>query len=266
MRLKPSLWETTRGSAPDEFYLTALELETPENLGRPCQPLALLTRTRLPEIPAFTAYLQVQKTSEVLCTSIAQSFRPTTTELEHLTTFTLRIYKDVFNKTYETNQSQMSYWLAPILSESRVTTEEQSAERLIDWPTVKNVYENEELKWTMATPHSWLSNRYVIDRWDGGRRFFSDKVVPEMRPLDPLPAGCAPHRYDQNILDYSVSLFSKARGRAKWQDDQPVFLAHRNLHRLNWLDQLQEQELKAMTVSYLCPEPLKFSAVSAVVV
>jgi len=65
-----------------------------------------------------------------------------------------------------------------------------------------------------------------------------------------------------SILDYTVSLFSKSRARATWREDQPVIRAERVLHRLNLLDERTEKEKTVNTRSYLCPEPLKVSAVS----
>lgn len=262
MKTKPTLWEATRGSWPNELYLTVLDLESPENLGRPYQPLALLTRTCLPDFPSILLYLQVKKTSHLRCTAIQKSIRISEQTLTELNIFMLRIYKDIFNKKFENNVAQMSYWLAPVLEHQKIDREEKSPELLIDWEIVKEVSSKEELKWDTDMPHSYLANRYLVDRWDGGRRFFSVKVMPEMRPQDPVPPDAVPHKYMTSILDYSVTLFKKSRERATWSPDQPVLLANKVLHRLNWLDDFTENEIGGKTTSYLCPEPLLISAVS----
>lgn len=264
MRIKPDLWEETRGAIPQVLYLTILELESPEGLDRPCQPLAILTRTRLPAFPPFVLHLNSGQSSQVLCTSVASSLQVTALSLEILTSFTLRIFKDIFAKVYEVDPSQMSYWLAPIIQSQRQDKTPEHADALLDWPALDLVQSCEELPWTMETPHNQLANRFLVDRWDGGRRFFSVGVVPGMHPLDPVPPGCAPCKYRLNILDYSVSLFAKSRARATWCHDQPVIEAHRILHRRNWLDQIDEKEKEQRTLAFVCPEPLRISAVSVV--
>ena len=262
MRVKPEVWERSWGDIPAELYMTVLNVKDAEALGRPLQPLALLTRFRIPKIPSFPLHLRPDTSSEALCRPLTSSIKLTSPMLRKLTSFTLRIYKDIFNKTYETNEASMSYWLAPLLnnlSENILICEPRS---LIDWPILDHVHDNEEIPWTIDTPVENLSNQYLIDRWDGGRRFFSIGVAPDLKPSDPVPEGSAAHKYMDTILDYTVSLFSKSRARATWRKDQPVLLAHRVLHRRNWLDGWNEAEQNVKTLSYLCPEPLKFSAVS----
>lgn len=261
MKIKPSLWEACRGVWPHELYLTIIELESPERLGRPCQPLALLTRTRLPDFPSILLYLQADHTTQLRSTSIRYSFKVTEDSLAALNNFTLRVYKDIFNKKFEENVAEMSYWLAPVIATRIIDREEVSPEGLIDWPVVDEVFQKEELGWDQSKPHSYLANRYFVDKWDGGRRFFSEKVLPEMRPHDPVPQDAAPHKYNDSILDYSITLFKNSRMKASWSPDQPVILAHRVLHRLNWLDNFTEKEKGVPTTSYICPEPLLISVV-----
>ena len=261
MRIKPSVWEKTRGSLPAELHLTVLDLENPEAMGRPYQPLALLTRTPLLTFPPFNLHLQPGQTSSVACSSNLTSIKLTQSSLTLLTTFTLRIFKDIFNKVYEVNEPQMSYWLAPVINASPQGIQKRSSDTLIDWKTLEFVHNNDEIKWDSNMSSDALANRFLVDRWDGGRRFFSERVVPELRPLDPLPEGCAPHKYQDNILDYTVSLFSKSRTRVTWNHDQPVILAQRIVHRRNWLDDFDDSEKIAKTLSYVCPEPLRISAV-----
>ena len=261
MKSKPSLWEETRGSHPERLFITVLELESPKSLGRPCQPLAILTRTKLPKFPPFLLHLHVNKKSNLLCDSISRSFKIDALKLDQLTDFTLRIYKDIYNKTFEVNERQMSYWLAPIVIDWKCYGTEQDAEQVVDWTMLEHIQQHPELAWSINTPHDQIINRYLIDRWDGGRRFFSVAVEPTMQPLDPVPEGIPARKWMNSILDYSVSLFSRSRLRATWREDQPVMRVEKVSHRLNWLDELTEKEKKAETTCYVCPEPLKFSAV-----
>lgn len=260
MRIKPSIWEETRGSVPEELYMTILGLSNPEFLDRPSQPLALLTRVPMFLFPSFPIYVKPGVATDVLCKPMLQSIVITGHILNKLTRFTLCIYKDIFNKTYEQDEAQMSYWLAPLLDHEIFDVDTPRPQDLIDWKTVDYVYGHEDVSWTPEVPLEKLGDRYLIDRWDGGRRFFSVGVAPEFRPSDPVPEGCAPHKYTKTILDYTVSLFSKSRARATWRPDQPVVLAHRVLTRRNWLDDWSQSERDVKTLSYVCPEPLKFSA------
>lgn len=242
--------------------MTVLALESAKALGRSSQPLALLTRFPFPKLPSFPLHLRPGNRSDIRCIPLITSVVLPDTMLPKLTSFTLRVYKDIFNKTYETNDQNMSYWLAPVTRSLPIDLENAQPESLIDWPIIQLVYENEEIPWSIDLPLGRLSDRYLIDRWDGGRRFFSIEVAPELKPSDPVPDGSAAHKYMNSIIDYTVSLFSKSRARATWRIDQPVILAHRILHRRNWLDDWSEAEETVKTLSYICPEPLKFSAVS----
>ena len=273
MRLKPKLWEEHRGSRPDVLYVTVLDLEKPENLGRPCQPIAILTRTRLPHFPPFCLHLQVGKVSDLLCKSFERSFSITDLKLAALTEFTLRIYLDIFNKKFEENEAQMSYWFAPILKDLPMEIEMESPARIIDWSLIELVSLNNEIKWTLDDPYSKLHDRFLVDQYDGERRFYSEKVIPGMGPLDKVPEDAAVwtdgkdrRKGAQDIWDYSVRLYAKqkifARNKSDWMTDQPVVLAHRIPLRRNWLDAWAEDERRVETKSYLLPGPLLISVVS----
>ena len=266
MMIKPSLWARTRGTRPTTLYITMLELEKPEDLGRPIAPLALLTRTPLPDFPAFLFHLQNDKTSNVRCTSISEPFVIDSSQLGQLNEFTLRIYYDIFNKKFEVNEPEMSYWLAPASSCWVNGGSGEKPHSLIDWPTVKYVAKTPEIKWTADFPNDELVNRYLVDKWDGGRRWISTGLEPGMKPSDPVPGNPVKQKYMDNIINYSVTLFKNSRTKVTWQEDQPVIRAERILYRLNWLDTFTEQEKNVVSRSYVCPEPLKISALPIKVV
>lgn len=269
MRIKPKLWAETRGSRPERLYMTVLQLETPENLGRSCQPLALLTRTRLPELPAFPLYLYADKTSNVLCKSLPGSFEVDVPIMIELTEFTHRIYNDMFNKIYEVNEAVMSYWLAPVVPGWMRYITKQDPKMLIDWTTVKFVHQNqEEFTWTPDTPHDKLLDRFVVDRFLGSRRFYSEAVETTLRPRDPIPEGSVRNKnkkFRKDILDHSVSLWSNSRKSQVFHEDQPVMRMYQIPTRRNFLDRMTEDDKKDdqkdQTTCYVCPEPLRFSAV-----
>ena len=263
MKIKPSLWERTRGSLPSELFLTVLSLENPENLGRSCQPLALLTRTRLPSTPPFPLHLQVGKVSQLLCTSISTSLGIGSTTLADLTEFTLRIYYDIFNKKFEKNEHQMSYWLAPIVKTWEASRDCSPPSELIDWAVLARVSKYTDTPWTVDTPNNEIIDRYLVDKFTGANRFYSLEIKPDLKPSDPVPEGAAKAKNMDSIISYTTSyLFKNSKSKAKWEDDQPVILAHKILHRLNLLDEITEKEKGVNTTAYLCPQPLKISAVS----
>ncbi|KAG8527658.1 uncharacterized protein KY384_007811 [Bacidia gigantensis] len=260
MKIKPTVWGEGRGTSPENLYITIMELEQPEKLGRACQPMALLTRKPMPQFPSFLLHLQPAKASNAICTSIPTSFHVSDSDLHSLNEFSLRIYMDIFNKTFESNIPQMSYWLAPIRPNWKMLHHLQSPKQLIEWSIVKYVSDTPEIPWNMETPHSQLLDKYLVDRWDGGRRFFSIAVDPILKPESPVPDGVAPHKSMDNILNYTISLFKKSRERSSWSPNQPVIQAERILHRINWLDEYTDKERHVRTKSFVCPEPLKFSA------
>ena len=70
VKFKPRLWKDSRGTVPTMVYLTVFQLAEPENLTRPSQLLALVTRTPLPDLPPIPLHLPSRKTSNALSTSI----------------------------------------------------------------------------------------------------------------------------------------------------------------------------------------------------
>ncbi|KAL8932688.1 MAG: hypothetical protein Q9216_006725, partial [Gyalolechia sp. 2 TL-2023] len=266
MKVKPKIWEDSRGLVPESLFMTIFRLEEPEKLGRESQPIALMTRTRMPQFPCVLLHLQADQTSNLTFASLRGSLQISQDALLRLNAFTLRLYKDIFNKTYEVNDQAMSYWFAPVVKDFPHATGQRGSHELLDWAVLDYVYKNEAWQWNIHRQPSELEGRYLVDRWDGGRRFWSLKVLPDLRPRDPVPPDATAHKYMDSILDYSVSLFPKARKRAVWLEDQPVIYAHRILHRLNWLDEFSQKDLKVNNKAYVCPEPLLFSALPSAVV
>ncbi|KAH0556704.1 hypothetical protein GP486_005507 [Trichoglossum hirsutum] len=264
LRIKPSIWADSVGSLPTEVFLTTLELAEPEGLNRAYQPLGILTRSRLPNFPRFPVHLESSK-SDVICTSVSQSIHITESLLETFTKFTLRIFHAIFNKVYEHNVENTPYWLVPITPGATVSQNDSAPKDLIQWDVLELVADHGELHWDKSVDAAFFKERFLVDPWDGSRRFFTVGVAPEFRPLDPVPPDTAPGKYMDNILEYSISLWKKARSKHQFSTDQPVILAHRVLHRRNWLDEITEKEKESISKCYVCPEPLKVSTVPATV-
>lgn len=267
MKLKPDLWDRTRGSVPVKLFLTIIQLGKPEDLGRTSQPLALLTRTAMPDFPPITFSPQMDKTSNILCTSMTKACQITGLAMEKLHCFTLRIYQDVFNKIYEDDMPNMSYWFAPILDRVIIDKDTKSPYTIIDWHSVDFVYEHgaheKDSRWSSKMPDSQLANRFLVDRWSGARRFFSISVQRSLKIHDHVPEGAPTAKDGSTITDYTIKNFRNAKGRAQlqWDPDQPVVLADEILHRRNWNNRGDKDEMSTQRC-YISTEPLRISTVN----
>ena len=260
MRLKPSVWAESLGMVSNNVYLTVLHLAAPIP-SKPYQPLGIVTRFAFPEFPRFRLHLTGDHSSEVICTTLKRPLELQKGRLDAINTFTLRVFKDLFNKLFESDLGKTPYWLVPI-SLSKPIASDSGVDDLIDWRTVELVQEHESLPWDWTISDDFFADKFLVDPFDGGRRYFTVAVHPTLKPLDPVPSDAPPRKHMDNILSYSVSLFKKSRARAQFRESQPVIIAHRVLHRQNWLDKLTEDEAAERTQCYICAEPLYVSAVS----
>ncbi|RMY01225.1 hypothetical protein D0868_08600, partial [Hortaea werneckii] len=266
MRVKPSIWEQTRGTLPTELWVTTIDLSN--GLDHPHQPLAMLTRTPMPSMPMFQIYLRDSSASAVVSTSLSKPLQVDECEkLQKLSAFTFRVFSDVFSKKYDQRPEQLSYWLAPVSQRNDGSLErrmegmvlDRDPEECLDWPLLDTVYNNEEWKWSPETPDESLVGRFLVDRWDGGRKFYSHAICSELKPQDPVPEGAAKAKFGGSILGYSVSLFKKSREKATWNPVQPVMAAEKLLQRRDLLSTPDAQQVAVRTKAWLCPEPLLIS-------
>jgi endoribonuclease Dicer len=264
MRLKPDFWQINYDSIPECLYLTVIDMES--GLDRPHQPLGLLTRTPLPQLPQFPVYLRDDRPSMVVSIPLTKSLRATHKNLEQFTTLFRILYEDIFNKEYEHDVAKWPYWQVPIrLDRIGSISASSDPEDVIDMDQVQKVCDVREHRWSHASTPDDLSDKYFVDRGNGGRRFYSIRLVADMKALDPVPSSAPAYKYCKNILDYSVSLWKTARERAKWDESQPVVQAERIPFRRNFLaavDSKEESEIRGNNVAFVCPEPFRISSVS----
>ncbi|KAH6614300.1 hypothetical protein C7974DRAFT_368601 [Boeremia exigua] len=262
MLIKPQFWKQGRGSVPEAVYLTTVDFDA--GLDRPHQPLGILTRTPFPQLPSFPVFLYDGRVSNVVSHSLTAPFVVDTETVEILTKFTMRIYEDVFNKFFECDTKKLSYWLVPLLPLGRAPLGEQrNLEDIVDMLQVRKVYQKPTWRWTPETKISDILDKFIPDPFSGARRFYSESVATEFKPLDPLP----PHiprqgrKYVDTILDYSDSMWRKGRDINRWHLDQPVLNAENIPLRLNRLAPLEaDKDHKTFNRAHLhtviCPEPL----------
>ncbi|OCK73731.1 endoribonuclease dcr-1 [Lepidopterella palustris CBS 459.81] len=259
MRIKPTFWEQGRGTLPTTLFLTTIDVTA--GLERPHQPIGLLTRVPLPQLPPFPIYLNDGRPTEVRSTPLISGFNVSEDILEQLTTVSLRVFKDIFAKVYEHDSSKITYWLVP-LKPFRTTNEPnyESPANLLDWDGIHEISKHDEYRWTPEMENSFLKNRFLVDIWAGGRRFFSVGVAPGMKPEDPVPANAPRHKFSANILDYSISLWTKSRALRTWDLSQPVVEAEQIPFRRNLLAPAEDKELYGKIQCFLCPQPIRISA------
>lgn len=260
MLTKPNVWKEGRDTIPDKLYVTVLDLSV--QMDMPHQPLGFLTRKPLPQFPSFPLYLNTGTLTWATSIPLKSSITTPADVLKQVTIYTLRIFLDLFNKTYEDDVTKMSYWLIPLRIDIAYSSDSRPSD-LLDWKAVRTVCENEEYKWTSETASSFLVDKFLIDPWDGGRRYFSTGIHPTYKATDPVPQDAVKEKHMKNILDYSISLFKSSRAKFAhaWDLNQPVMVAKKVLHRRNLLAEADTKERAMRSIAYLCPEPLKISAV-----
>ncbi|KAF2103329.1 ATP-dependent helicase dcl1 [Rhizodiscina lignyota] len=267
MQSKPKLWELGRGEIPNRLYLTILDVS--EGLERPQSPIGLVTRYPLPDIPRFPLFLTSGKITGTVTRTLELPFEVSPETIRNFTTFTHCAWLDIWNKTYEFDPANMSYWIVPLLPSAKgmaPTIADITADKLIDCEAILHVVETDEyIRWMPDMSHESLENRFFVDPWDGGRRWFSSRVVETMRAGDTLPVDAerdsAKARGIECVLDYSNSLWKKSRAKVKhaWDPNQPVLLAEFREVRQDFLGESSKPEKEKLTKAFICPQPLRIS-------
>jgi endoribonuclease Dicer len=271
MKTKPDMWSV--GGIPDMLFVTVLNLATPEALGRTSQPLALLTRNPLPQLPSFELHFGGGNHSPVQCTPINHPIEVSATTLDMVNTFTLCLFDHVFSKQYESNPSKMPYFLVPAFS-GQVVNGDSDPLSVISWDILQSVQEH-QLKWAenpwdnkfwQTESDEFFVDKYIIDPFDGSRKLWSKGVTREYKALDPVPPNTAPRsgarKDNSNILEYSCSLWAKARSRRVFDPTQRVVEAEYISLRRNLLDEFDEPEDANPKKCFVVLEPLQISPVS----
>lgn len=257
---KPSFWRKQQGTLPTSLYATVISFMPSKPLSRHHENIVLLTRERIPEFPPFSIFLDIDIETTVFSMSLEDAFSISDHELDLLTTFTARVFRDVFHKIYAPESDKMPYWLGPAPPDGKPEHSEPSD--MINWELLSFVQQNDEIS-PERKPSEFLTNRFVFDHWDGRYRYFTNAVDDSLRPSDPPPAFVQHRRYMENILNYCLSLSKNSRANflstCDW--NQPVIRAELVRLRRNLLDKMTDKEKQIETRTVICLEPLKISAV-----
>jgi endoribonuclease Dicer len=261
MRLKPSMWtDIDTNEYPSRLYLTTVDIEG--YLDRPHQPLGILSRKPLPGFPKFPIFMANGRFANVLTASVNEPLIVDEDFLHKLTRFNHIILKDIFNKEYEENGIKMPYWIVP-LQPKLAFLEDPFFQ--IDIEAVDLVTGQDEYSWTPDTPIDLLRDKFLIDRFNGGIRYFSITVDPSKKPLDPVPEEAPQRQGVANILQYSISLYknSAIKMKDRWDLSQPVIQAFKMPLRRNLLAKAEEEDTKSNKLCWICPQPLKISTITS---
>ncbi|KAH8808722.1 hypothetical protein F5884DRAFT_793130 [Xylogone sp. PMI_703] len=273
MRTKPLLWMINDGE--EVLYLTVFTLGNADCLERSSQPIALLTRRPIPDLPSFLLHFGTGRNSPVNSITLDEPLKTESIILKQINAFTLIIFKDVFSKEYQPDHTVMPYFIVPIKSNIEISAN-SSAIELIDWGAIKLVDKYEVgphfvgLPWDKNTPDAFFENKFVSDPFDGSRKFWTIGVSHKFKPLDPVPQNTAPRpgtrRNNDNIMEYSCSLWEKARARRTFRDDQPVVECELVSLRRNLLDEFDIIEDETPKKCYIIMEPMKISPLPTTIV
>ncbi len=267
-RAKPELW--SKLGTPTELFAAVLRLANPGAMDRPSRPLVLLTREPLPQVSRFPLFFDKAHTSEVECVMLTTPIVPSGERLEALTTFSLRVFLDVFSKTYKGTAADLPYFLAPSAEGHDFAFHSgTNASDIIDWAAVEYVDSVEQIPCTGDEADSFFENKFLTDRFDGSRKFFLSGVRRDFKPRDPVPDWVAPLTrkswaqgyYPHDIMNYSINLWRNARARLTFREDQLVVGADLVSLRRNLLDHRLLDDDLSPGKCLLILEPMQISAV-----
>ncbi|KAK3318445.1 hypothetical protein B0H66DRAFT_557274 [Apodospora peruviana] len=268
MRIKPDIW-SVRG-VPTELHATALTLVNPGALGRASFPLLLLTRQPIAQIGLFALFFGTNSSSEVRCIPLPGTLKfNEDCSPEAIAAFTLKIFSDVFSKDYDATPAELPFFLAPTREAHDFDLPAtKGIKYIIDWDTVKFVQKTERIEYGFdQEPDDFFTDKYVVDPWDGSRKFVLQRRCHHLKPTDTVPEGVVPpgHRawrvscQTHHILNYSISLWSRSRSRMTFRHEQPVVEAQLMPIRRNLLDDNIPDEDLQPKKCFLILEPLRIS-------
>ncbi|EFX03018.1 rnase3 domain containing protein [Grosmannia clavigera kw1407] len=195
---------------------------------------------------------------------------------QSLAAYTLKLFDDVFSKWYKGTAADFPYLIAPcsVTRHGFILDEKAPTRSILDWAGINAVSQATDNPYTGNEPDAFFTNKFVSDPFDGSRKFYMRHVRRDLKPLDPVPEG-VPHpkhrMWNRNgtkhdILNYSVSLWSKARSKMSIKENQPVVEAEIITNRRNLLDDRVHLDNPEQKICFLVLETLKISPLPAEIV
>lgn len=267
MRCKPLVWTSEKERNPEAVYGTVITFASSKPLTREHGGLVLLTREVIPDFPPFPVFLEHDKEAQVHTVRLELALQITLEELKHLTDFTVSVFSDLFQKSFEDDSKKFPYWFAPARIRTGKTHVHSDPRHIIDWDALKFVQDNREIFWSKEMDQQSLVGRFIYDPWDGRKRYLTMAIDHSLHPSDPPPDWAPRRRWMENIMNYSTSLSKNSRPKFldKCDWNQPVFRAECISYRRNFLDRATETEKADKMQTLICIEPLRISPVSLIV-
>ncbi|GAA83316.1 hypothetical protein AKAW_01431 [Aspergillus luchuensis IFO 4308] len=237
---KPSLWGRKQGMPPKELYGTVITFLPSSQLSHEARPLLLFTRERLPHFPQFPIFLDDDIETTILTTPLEKQILLSKEELGALTVFTLRVFRDVFHKTYDNEPEKMAYWLAPVKVQSPCIPS-FDPRQILDWESLNYVRDNDSIPFSTETHPESLVDLFVFDAWDGRCRFFTIAIEESLTPSSPPPPFVARRCESLNFtvrLDLALEAFTKDSDNTEEHRAQQIHVQRgmgRNYERLEFL-------------------------------
>ncbi len=266
MKIKPDLWQIGLGAVPDKLYAATLHVLTLEALAHKLAPVVILTRQPLPTIPTFPVFLEYGNEASVIIENLDRYFMVERSDLDLLTSYTMHaVFADCFNKVYDGDPTQVSYWIAPLRRQAPSTPQILSS--LVDYLALEAAV-GKRKKWLPGMSTAEWSNKFLVDPLSGKYHYFTDGVVEGVGPFDFEPVEYLPTEGKKSRAT-SVLYFTDSHWSIKQKDYlaqqcdplQPVFSAELQTVRRNFLDRPTEQE-KAKHLCWIAPEPLEVARIS----
>lgn len=246
MKRKPNAWSVI--GLPKRLFATVIRLSNPKGIGRPSRPLAIVTKECLPRVASFPIYFDNGQTSDVECLPLPISMECLPGDIDGFSRFTLKIFKDVFSKEYESDAEKMQYFLAPlkVSHDSQCLATDTDPRTIVDWQCISDMQGlSGDVEWENQ-PETIFDDKFIIDPFDGSRKFFTIRRRPDLSPTDPQLSGLPKSRRKRNWngedgpLDIwssiIASLFPKARSRLTRREGLLVVEAEYVSLRRNLLD------------------------------
>lgn len=250
MRTKPD-WQQDTGSV-NRLYGIIITFETLERQWRD-----LMVLSRFQDLPCadFPIFLNSGIQSKVQMHKYNAYATVTEDQLDVLTRFTLAVFKDLFNKTYENVPFKMPYWVAPV-SLQVPTTDLTSS---MDWELMRKSTTEGDLRWSSGVNANDLVGKFLVDPYNGGIRYFSIRIAAEFKPDDPVPFWDASKGKAPTILASSNQMWKRSKSRFQADMSQPVLEAQRASTRRNLL--AHAQDIDEGSQCFVCPQLLRVSKI-----
>lgn len=276
-KLKPKFWlEGGVGSLDLPTHLFATRVSFRSITGASDKRSVLLfTRIPLPPVPTFPVFLDDNVEHEVVFSSLALSVPVSTEQVNSLTFYTLNaVFADIFNKVYEAEPHNISYWLAPP-SDHAV---DGSFDVLVDLKELATAASPERLRWKIVNALSeslcrsvdaekW-QNAFLVDPGSGKFHYFTHNSVAGVTIWDRPPANASrsDKKHDNTIIEFTDSTWRK-RGKDlktfadRYDARQPVIDAKLVVSGRNFLEACPEKQHRTSSC-YIAPQPLEIGRVS----